>query len=62
MLPRRDSVSARSRRSVLSVPREVQSEVDTRLVGKAEMTIAFSNYSLDEDRRGLAGDIEDQDR
>jgi hypothetical protein len=49
-------------RDGLSVPREVQSEVDTRLVGKAEITIAFSNYSLDEDRRGLAGDIEDQDR
>ena len=49
-------------RDGLSVPREVQSEVDTRLVGKAEISIAFSNYSLDEDRRGLGGDIEDQDR
>ena len=49
-------------RDGLSVPRQVQSVVDTRLVGKAELTIAFSNFSIDDDKRGAAGDTEDQDR
>jgi hypothetical protein len=49
-------------RDGVSVPRQVQSVVDTRLVGKAELTIAFSNFSIDDDKRGVAGDIEDQDR
>ena len=35
-------------RDGISVPRQVQSVVDTRLVGKAEMTIDFSNYSADD--------------
>lgn len=48
-------------RDGVSVPREVQSVVDTRLVGKAELTIAFSNFSIDGDKRGVVGDIEDQD-
>jgi hypothetical protein len=34
-------------RDGISVPRQVQSVVDTRLVGKAELTIDFSNYSVD---------------
>ena len=34
-------------RDGISVPRQVQSVVDTRLVGKAELTIDFSNFSLD---------------
>ena len=46
-------------RDGLSVPRAVQSVVDTRIVGKAEINIAFSNFSIDE--RSTAGDIEDQD-
>src|SRR6202035_5759412 len=35
-------------RDGISVPLQVQSVVDTRLVGKAEMTIDFSNYSADD--------------
>jgi hypothetical protein len=34
-------------RDGISVPREVQSVVDTRLVGKAELTIEFTNFSMD---------------
>ena len=49
-------------RDGIAVPLEVSSVVDTRLVGKAELTIAFSNYSLDGDRAGAAGDVEDQNR
>jgi len=33
-------------RDGISVPLQVQSVVDTRLVGKAELTIDFSNYSV----------------
>jgi hypothetical protein len=47
-------------RDGLSVPLHVQSVVDTRIVGKAEINIAFSNFSLDDDRRGAAGEPEDQ--
>ena len=46
-------------RDGISVLREVQSVVDTRLVGKAELTIAFSNFSLDDNKRSDVGDIED---
>jgi hypothetical protein len=35
-------------RDGVSVPRQVQSTVDTRLFGKAELTVDFSNFSLDE--------------
>lgn len=49
-------------RDGVAVPREVQSVVDTRLVGKAELTIAFSNFSTDDEKRGAVGDLEDQDR
>ena len=31
------------------------------MVGKAELTIDFSNFSIDE-KSGIAGDIEDQDQ
>lgn len=34
-------------RDGISVPLQVQSTVDTRLVGKAELTIDFSNFSVD---------------
>lgn len=34
-------------REGISVPLQVQSVVDTRLVGRAELTIDFSNYSVD---------------
>lgn len=35
-------------RDGVSVPRQVQSTVDTRMFGKAELTVDFTNYSLDE--------------
>jgi hypothetical protein len=36
-------------RDGVAVPRQVQSTVDTRLFGKAELTVDFTNFSLDED-------------
>jgi hypothetical protein len=44
-------------RDGLSVPREVQSIVTTRLVGKAELTIAYSNYSVDGSARTAVGAV-----
>ena len=38
----------------ISVPRQVQSVVDTRLVGKAELTIDFSNFALDASKGAAA--------
>ena len=46
-------------RNGISVPRQVQSIVDTRLVGRAELTIDFSNFSVDGDK-SLAADTEGQ--
>jgi hypothetical protein len=46
-------------RDGVSVPLQVQSVVDTRIVGKAEISIAFSNYSLDDDKRAVAGEPEE---
>jgi hypothetical protein len=43
----------------ISVPRQVQSVVDTRLVGKAELTIDFSNFALDHSKR-VPGDADIQ--
>jgi hypothetical protein len=42
-------------RDGLSVPLQVQSVVTTRLVGKAELTIAYSNYSVDSSARVATG-------
>ncbi len=47
-------------RNGISVPLQVQSVVDTRLVGKAELTIDFSNFSIDNPKRDALGDSEDQ--
>jgi hypothetical protein len=44
----------------VSVPRQVHSTVDTRLVGKAELTIDFSNVSIDTQNRAVTGEAEDQ--
>jgi hypothetical protein len=44
-------------RDGISVPLQVQSIVDTRLVGKAELTIDYRNFSID---RGAAGDLDGQ--
>lgn len=41
-------------RDGISVPVQVQSVVDTRLVGKAELTIDFSNFSLDGQKGAVA--------
>jgi hypothetical protein len=35
-------------REGLAVPRSIESMVDTRLVGKAELTVRFQNFSLSE--------------
>jgi hypothetical protein len=47
-------------RDGISVPLQVQSVVDTRLVGKAELTIDFSNFSMDSPKREALGDSESQ--
>ncbi len=47
-------------RDGISVPLQVQSEVDTRLAGKAELTIDFSNFSIDSAKQGAMGDAGDQ--
>lgn len=41
-------------RDGVAVPRRVQSVVDTRLVGPAELEIEYSNYSLEPQRAGAA--------
>jgi len=46
-------------RDGISVPRQIQSVVYTRLVGKAELNIAFSNFALEGDRRPAA-DLDSQ--
>ena len=43
----------------ISVLRQMQSVVDTRLVGKAELTIDFSNFSIDR-AKGSAGEADGQ--
>ena len=47
-------------RDGISVPLQVQSVVDTRLAGKAELTIDFSNFSIDSARPVAAGDADNQ--
>jgi len=43
----------------ISVPRQEQSVVDTRLgIGKAELTIDFSNFAVDGAKRAVNGDPE----
>jgi hypothetical protein len=46
-------------RDGVSVPRQVQSVVDTRLVGKAELTIEFTNFSIDP-MLGVVGEADGQ--
>jgi hypothetical protein len=47
-------------RDGISVPRELQSVTDTWFVGKAELTIEFTNFSIDGRKSGVAGDTEGQ--
>ena len=47
-------------RDGISVPLQVQSVVDTRLAGKAELTIDFSNFAIDGAKPGPIGDAENQ--
>lgn len=48
-------------RDGIPVPRQIQSVVQTRLVGPAELTIDFSNYSLpDISKRASLAETEDQ--
>jgi len=46
-------------RNGISVPLQVQSVVDTRLVGKAELTIDFTNFSIDP-KQGVVSDDDGQ--
>ena len=47
-------------RDGISVPRQVQSVADVRFVGKAEMTIDFSNFSIDAFKVGSAAEADGQ--
>ena len=47
-------------RDGISVPLQVQSVVDTRLAGKAELTIDFSNFSADSAKSAAFGDAGNQ--
>jgi hypothetical protein len=47
-------------RDGISVPRQVQSVTDTWLVGKAELTIDYTNFSIDGRKQGVAGDTDGQ--
>ena len=47
-------------RDGISVPRKVQSVADVRFVGKAELTIDFTNFALDATRVGSAADVDGQ--
>jgi hypothetical protein len=39
----------------IAVPRRIESSVETRLVGKAKLSVAFTSFSLPEQARALAG-------
>jgi len=47
-------------RNGIAVPLQVQSVVDTRLAGQAELTIDFSNFSIDSARPLAIGDADSQ--
>jgi hypothetical protein len=47
-------------RDGISVPRQVQSVTDTWLVGRAELTIDFTNFSIDGRKQGVAGETDGQ--
>ena len=47
-------------RDGISVPRKVQSVADVRFVGKAELTIDFTNFAVDAVRPGSAADVNGQ--
>ena len=47
-------------RDGMSLPLQVQSTVETRLVGTAELTIDFSNYSIDGQKHAVFSEAENQ--
>jgi len=47
-------------RNGISVPRQVQSVTDTWLVGRAELTIDYTNFSIDGRKEGVASDTDGQ--
>ena len=47
-------------RDGISVPLQVQSVADVRFVGKAELTIDFSNFSIDALKRMSSGEVDGQ--
>jgi hypothetical protein len=44
----------------ISVPRQVQSEMDTWLVGRVELTVDYSNFLIDGAKRGASVEANDQ--
>jgi hypothetical protein len=47
-------------RDGISVPRKVQSVADVRFVGKAELTIDFTNFAIDAAKVGSTADVDGQ--
>jgi len=47
-------------RDGISVPRQVQSTVETRLVGTAELTIDYTNFSIDGQKHAVTGEADGQ--
>ncbi len=47
-------------RDGISVPRQVQSVANVRFVGKAELTIDFTNFAIDAAKQGSAADVDGQ--
>ena len=39
----------------IAIPRRIESSVETRLIGKARLSVAFTSFSLPEQARALAG-------
>ena len=44
----------------ISVPRQLQSEMDTWVVGRVELTVDYTNFSIDGAKRGVAVEANDQ--
>ena len=60
LIKRIDFVKKYRIRDGISFPLQVQSVVDTRLVGKTELTIDYTNFSMDPARRAALSEAEDQ--
>jgi len=47
-------------RDGISVPRQLQSQMDTWVVGRVELTVDYSNFSIDGAKRGAAAEANEQ--